>query len=88
MRNKKIAIISAVVVLLAAALCYGLCFKALDGDSAKAGSESGEVTTPTPASIANPSDKEIEIEAPGEKVRYEMVDSHLHYLDELKEALA
>ena len=66
MRDKKIAIISAVVVLLATALCYGLCFKVLDGDSAKTGSESGEVTTPTPASIANPSDKEIEIEAPEE----------------------
>ena len=86
MRDRKIAIISAVVVLLAAALCYGLCFKVLDGNSAKAGSESGEVTTPTPASIANPSDKKVEIEVPEENIRYEMVDSHLHYLDFLEQS--
>jgi hypothetical protein len=34
-----------------------------------------------PSSVADPQAADIEIEAPGEKVRYDIVDSHLHYVD-------
>lgn len=35
-------------------------------------------------SIANPSNKKIKIQVPDQKIKYEMLDSHLHYLDFLQ----
>ena len=36
------------------------------------------------SSYANPNDKQIEIEVPDQEIKYEMIDSHLHYLDFLQ----
>ena len=33
------------------------------------------------SSIANPNEEEVEIEVPETEIKYEMLDSHLHYLD-------
>ncbi|MBR3739888.1 MAG: twin-arginine translocation signal domain-containing protein [Clostridia bacterium] len=43
-------------------------------------------TSTTPASIAFAMDRQIKIEQPDEKIRYDLIDSHLHFTDFLEDS--
>ena len=43
------------------------------------------VTSATHSSVALPTDKQIQIQAPSEAIRYDVIDSHLHFTDFLED---
>ena len=50
------------------------------------GEKTDAVSSATPASIAFATDRQIEIEQPEEKIRYDLIDSHLHFTDFLEDS--
>ncbi|MBR3017869.1 MAG: twin-arginine translocation signal domain-containing protein [Clostridia bacterium] len=50
------------------------------------GEKTDAVTSATPASIAFATDRQIEIEQPEEIIRYDLIDSHLHFTDFLEDS--
>lgn len=50
------------------------------------GEKTDAVSSATPSSIAFATDRQIEIEQPEEAIRYDLIDSHLHFTDFLEDS--
>ena len=50
------------------------------------GEKTDAVSSATPSSIAFATDRQIEIEQPDETIRYDLIDSHLHFTDFLEDS--
>ena len=95
MGNKRTVIVCLITILLVAGLWWALS-ALTKGDTETAGEQTKQteteqdskdsVTTATLSSIADPSNEKIEIEVPDQKVKYDLVDSHLHYVDFLQKS--
>ncbi len=76
---------SALIIVLLVMVCTA-CRSEKTEEKDEAGAESENTVTAELSSIADPSDEKIEIEVPDQKIKYEILDSHLHYLDFLQKS--
>lgn len=74
---KKIVISTLILLLI-----IGIC--SCNQDTSVTSSKEIFKTDLNVSSIANPTNKEINIKIPEQEIKYKMVDSHLHYLDFLQ----
>ncbi len=80
--KKKIPVVCSVVLAIALGAFGGFMIAGHGGETAD-NSEKNTDSLPL-SSLANPTDKQIDLQIPDEEIRYEMLDSHLHYLDFLQ----
>lgn len=82
-KSKKIVLWAGIIVLMLLIGGFAGFLIANNGNKKAVQIEKSENSVKA-SSIANPSDKQIEIQVPEQKIKYEMLDSHLHYLDFLQ----
>lgn len=82
-KNKKIILWTCIIVFALLVGGFAGFVIANNGSEKPVETENNENAVKA-TSIANPSNKQIKIQVPDQKIKYEMLDSHLHYLDFLQ----
>lgn len=90
-RKRILTVCSVLTALMAgfivgAVVMRGYIERSCDEQTAAAAEQTDVVASAMISSIANPSDEKIDIQAPAKTIKYEMLDSHLHYLDFLQKS--
>lgn len=82
-KNKKIILWTCIIVFVLLVGGFAGFVIANNGSKKPVETENNENAVKA-TSIANPSNMKIKIQVPDQKIKYEMLDSHLHYLDFLQ----
>ena len=86
--KRGIILLAATIAVMVGCIALIACMSGAEGEppETEVKAQTDATTSATLSSIADPSNEKIDIQVPDQKVKYEMLDSHLHYLDFLQKS--